>query len=113
MHTAATLAWPPTLRSALTIGSLGGLPTCSSFNYESTRVAQERAPELAAMNGAMTWVGCFVAGWLGMLTARHVSGAEVRMRVPDGGHSLVRIFAGESDRWQRQSLARPPAQGGA
>ena len=67
-------SWP-TLRSALTIGYLGGLTTYSSFNYESTRLAQEGTPDLAAMNAAMTWVGCFVAGWLGMLTARHVLGA--------------------------------------
>ncbi len=75
MQTAATLAWPPTLRSALTIGYLGGLTTYSSFNYESTRLAQEGAPDLAVMNAAMTWAGCFVAGWLGILTARHVIGA--------------------------------------
>ena len=75
MQTAATLAWRPTLRSALTIGFLGGLTTYSSFNYETMRLTQEGAPDLAAMNAAMTWGGCFVAGWLGMLTARHVIGA--------------------------------------
>ena len=74
MQTAVTVAWPPTLRSALTIGYLGGLTTYSSFNYESTRLAQEGAPDLAALNAVITWVGCFVAGWLGMLAARHVIG---------------------------------------
>jgi CrcB protein len=74
MQTAAAIAWPPTLRSALTIGFLGGLTTYSSFNYESTRLAQDGAPELAALNAAVTVLGCFVAGWLGVLTSRHMFG---------------------------------------
>ena len=74
MQTASTVACSPTLRSALTIGYLGGLTTYSSFNYESTRLAQDGAPDLAAMNVVVTWAGCFAAGWLGMLTARHVLG---------------------------------------
>ena len=75
MQTAATLAWPPKLRSALTIGYLGGLTTYSSFNYESTRLAQEGASDLAAVNVVVTVGGCLVAGWLGMLTARQVVSA--------------------------------------
>lgn len=75
MQTAASVAWPPTLRSALTIGYLGGLTTYSSFNYESTRLAQEGALDLAALNALVTWVGCFAAGWLGMLAARDILGA--------------------------------------
>lgn len=64
----------------MTIGYLGGLTTYSSFNYESTRLAQDGAPDLAAMNAAMTWLGCFVAGWLGVLTARHVHRSPNRER---------------------------------
>lgn len=75
MQTAATLVWSPTLRSALTIGYLGGLTTYSSFNYESTRLVEEGALALAALNAGMTWVGCFLAGWLGILAGRHVIGA--------------------------------------
>jgi CrcB protein len=74
MQAAATIAWSPTLRSALTVGFLGGLTTYSNFNYESTRLAQEGAPELAALNAAVTVLGSFVAGWLGVLTSRHVFG---------------------------------------
>ena len=40
MHAALTLAWPPTLRAAVTIGFLGGLTTYSSFNYETTRLIE-------------------------------------------------------------------------
>ena len=47
----------------------------SSFNYESTRLAQEGASDLAAVNVVVTVAGCLVAGWLGMLTARQVVSA--------------------------------------
>ena len=53
----------------------GGLTTYSSFNYESTRLAQEGASDLAAVNVVVTVVGGLVAGWLGMLTARQVVSA--------------------------------------
>lgn len=74
MQAATVIAWPPTLRSALTVGFLGGLTTYSSFNYESTRLAQEGAPALATVNAAVTVLGCFVAGWLGVLTSRQIFG---------------------------------------
>jgi fluoride exporter len=74
MHASATLAWPPTLRSAITIGFLGGLTTYSSFNYETTRLIQEGAPPAAALNALLTIVGGFVAGWLGLVCARQALG---------------------------------------
>lgn len=33
MQTAATIAWPATLRTAITVGFVGGLTTYSGFNY--------------------------------------------------------------------------------
>lgn len=74
MQAAATLVWPPTVRAAITIGYLGGLTTYSSFNYESTRLLQEGAPDVAALNVAITLMGCFAAGWLGTLAARELVG---------------------------------------
>lgn len=74
MQSAATIAWPPTLRSAITVGFIGGLTTYSSFNYESTRLAQEGASDLAAVNAVVTILGCFIAGWLGVLTSRQIVG---------------------------------------
>ena len=74
LQSATIVAWPPTLRTALTVGFLGGLTTYSSFNYESTRFMQEGVPEIAAVNVALTVFGCFVAGWLGILTARQLVG---------------------------------------
>ena len=64
----------PTIRSALTIGYIGGLTTYSSFNYESTRLLQDGAHGLAALNAAVTLVGCFAAGWLGLITSRQLFG---------------------------------------
>jgi CrcB protein len=74
MQAAATLAWSPVLRSAITIGFIGGLTTYSSFNYETTRLIEEGAPGAAALNAACTIVGAFAAGWIGMLCARQLLG---------------------------------------
>jgi CrcB protein len=74
MHAALSLAWPPTLRSALTIGFIGGLTTYSSFNYETMRLFEEGAPATAAVNLAGTILGSFAAGWLGLISAREILG---------------------------------------
>lgn len=74
MHAAGTLSWSPTVRSALTIGFIGGLTTYSSFNYETTRLLEEGATGAAFFNATATILGAFVAGWLGMLCARQIIG---------------------------------------
>ena len=74
MHAAVTLSWSPTLRSAITIGFLGGLTTYSSFNYETTRLMEEGASGAAALNATTTILGAFAAGWLGMLCAKQLLG---------------------------------------
>ena len=74
MHTALTLGWPATTRAALTIGFIGGLTTYSSFNYETMRLFEEGAPASAGANLALTLVGGFIAGWLGLMAAREVLG---------------------------------------
>jgi CrcB protein len=74
MHAALALSWSPTLRSAITIGFIGGLTTYSSFNYETSRLLEEGAPGAAALNAVATIVGAFVAGWLGMLCAKQMLG---------------------------------------
>ena len=74
MHAALTLGWPATTRAAVTIGFIGGLTTYSSFNYETMRLVEEDAPMTAALNLALTVVGGFMAGWLGLITAREILG---------------------------------------
>ena len=74
MHAALTLGWPATTRAAVTIGFIGGLTTYSSFNYETMRLVEEGAPMTAALNLALTVVGGFMAGWLGLITAREILG---------------------------------------
>jgi CrcB protein len=74
MQAALALSWSATARSAITIGFIGGLTTYSSFNYETTRLLEEGAVGAAALNATITIVGAFVAGWLGLLCARHVLG---------------------------------------
>ena len=74
MHAAAVLSWSPTLRSAITIGVIGGLTTYSSFNYETTRLLEEGATGAAVLNALATILGAFAAGWLGLLSARLLVG---------------------------------------
>jgi CrcB protein len=74
MHAAVSLSWSPTLRSAITIGFIGGLTTYSSFNYETTRLIEEGAHGAAALNAAGTIAGALAAGWIGMLCARGLLG---------------------------------------
>ena len=64
MHAALALSWSPTVRSAITIGFIGGLTTYSSFNYETSRLLEEGAIAAAALNAVTTIVGAFAAGWL-------------------------------------------------
>jgi CrcB protein len=74
MHAALTLGWPATTRAAVTIGFIGGLTTYSSFNYETMRLLEEGALGTAGLNLGLTLVGGFMAGWLGLVTAREVLG---------------------------------------
>src|SRR5262245_9145515 len=74
MHAASMLAWSPTVRSAITIGFIGGLTTYSSFNYETTRLLEEGATGAAIFNAMATILGAFAAGWLGMVCARQLIG---------------------------------------
>ena len=74
MQAAAAVAWSPTVRSAITIGFIGGLTTYSSFNYETTRLMEEGATGAAAFNAIATIVGAFAAGWFGMVCARQLIG---------------------------------------
>jgi fluoride exporter len=74
MHAALTLGWPATTRAAVTIGFIGGLTTYSSFNYETMRLFEEGALATAAANVAVTLVGGFAAGWLGLIAARELLG---------------------------------------
>ena len=74
MHAAAALSWPATLRSAITIGFIGGLTTYSSFNYETSRLLEEGAVGSAVFNAAAMIFGAFAAGWLGMLSTRLLLG---------------------------------------
>lgn len=75
MHTALTTTLiSATLRLTLTTGFLGGLTTYSSFNYETTRLFQERAWSAGLLNLTATVIGCFVAGLCGLVLARRLFG---------------------------------------
>ena len=74
MHMGLTLSWSPTLRTAITIGFIGGLTTYSSFNYETTRLLEDGAHGLAGVNALTTIVGSFAAGWLGLVFAKLLLG---------------------------------------
>jgi CrcB protein len=68
-------SFPATVRLALTTGFLGGLTTYSSFNYETTRLLAEGATGAALVNLALTTVGGFLAGLLGLALGHWMTGA--------------------------------------
>ncbi len=65
-----TGAISPNLRLFLTTGIMGGFTTYSSFNYETLHFVEEGALGYAAGYVTLTVVGCFVAGLLGLASAR-------------------------------------------
>jgi CrcB protein len=74
MQTATARSWPVTVRTAITIGFIGGFTTYSSFNYETSRLLEEGATGTAMLNVAGTMLGAFAAGWLGLFSARLLLG---------------------------------------
>ena len=75
MRAASVQPWiSPDLRFALTTGFLGGLTTYSSFNYETTRLFEDRGWTFAALNLGVTLGSCVIAGLLGTLAARRLFG---------------------------------------
>ena len=61
------------LRLFVVTGVLGGFTTYSSFNYETLHLVQSGAGGLAALNVALTLVGCLGAGLLGLWVGRLVA----------------------------------------
>jgi fluoride exporter len=57
-------------RLFLTTGIMGGYTTYSSFNQETLRLVESGALGLACLNLAITVIGCLVAGFGGLLSAR-------------------------------------------
>lgn len=74
MQAAVTLSWPATLRSAITVGFIGGFTTYSTFNDETSRLLGEGAAWPAMLNVAATLCGGLAAGWLGLVSARLLLG---------------------------------------
>ncbi|HSK80725.1 MAG TPA: fluoride efflux transporter CrcB [Thermoanaerobaculia bacterium] len=66
---------PPTLRLALATGVLGGFTTYSTFNYETLRFFQEDAWLLGLLNLGATVAACLIAGVLGLLCGRLLTGS--------------------------------------
>lgn len=63
----------PEARLFLGAGVLGGFTTYSSFNYE-TLALLERGVWPAAVNVALTVLGCLAAGFAGIVAARALAG---------------------------------------
>jgi CrcB protein len=60
----------PNVRLLLTTGILGGFTTYSSFNYETLHFVEEGALGYAGAYVALTMLGCFATGALGLAFAR-------------------------------------------
>ncbi len=70
----STDAVPLELRLFLGAGVLGGFTTYSSFNYETLALVQQGSLGLAALNLALTVLGCFGAGVAGVVAVRWLAG---------------------------------------
>jgi CrcB protein len=66
--------FPVALRLALTTGFLGGFTTYSSFNFETTQLVLDGHPARGLANAAVTLVGAFAAGLLGLWLGRRIAG---------------------------------------
>jgi CrcB protein len=69
-----TDAIAPTLRLALTTGVMGGFTTYSTFNQETLQFLRDDAWLMAAANLGVTVIGCLLAGFLGLLCGRALTG---------------------------------------
>lgn len=74
MQVALANHWTASARAAIVTGFLGGFTTYSAFNYETMRLLQSGAALPAVVNVTATVVGGLLSGWLGMLTARAITG---------------------------------------
>jgi CrcB protein len=73
MTLAGATAMRENVRLFLTTGMIGGFTTYSTFDYETMNLIKVGEPMTAAAYLALTLVGCFVAGVLGLLVARLVA----------------------------------------
>ena len=70
LETATRKAWSADVSITIATGFLGGFTTYSAFNYQTTALAMNDAAAKAAVNIAVTLVGCVVAGLAGIWLAR-------------------------------------------
>lgn len=76
MHLALNaVAFPPTLRFALTTGFMGGLTTYSSFNYETLKLFTDGSTGPALINFSGTTFACFAAGLGGLAAGARILAA--------------------------------------
>lgn len=69
---AAASWWDADWHIAVTAGLLGGFTTYSAFNQQTIQLIQGGAAGAAAINVAVTLIGGFAAGWLGLVVARQM-----------------------------------------
>ncbi len=69
---ASSTSWSPELRTAVTVGFLGGFTTYSTFNQETLALFAAGSTGVALLNVAITLAGGLAAGWLGIVAARQL-----------------------------------------
>ncbi len=69
----ASTAISDTLRIGLTVGFMGGLPTFSTFSYETFKLLEDGQFLVAFANVLASVAVCLLFTWLGILTIRSIS----------------------------------------
>ena len=97
-----SLQIPDTLRLVLAVGVMGGFTTYSSFSYETIRLVDGGDPVRRPHHRALPRV--LRGGIVARPRPDRGKGRVVVMRKLEGEQVLMRIFIGESDRWEHRPL---------
>jgi len=94
----------PELRGGLTIGFCGAFTTMSTFSYESIRLLGDGEYWYAGVYMGGTVLGCLAAVIAGAAVQVNCCDRRPHVSPIQGERTLMRIFIGESDKYQGKPL---------
>ncbi len=94
----------PEVRVGLSVGFMGGFTTFSTFSYETFRLLEEGSFLHAGANALLNVAVCILFAALGISCRPSGVNSREKGKQMAEEHTLMRIFVGESDRWQKKPL---------